>query len=341
MQKGSQALSFALAMLLLAAPVSAARFVPDRVDMAAAKHEGVVSWYTSTPIEAAQKIANLFEKQTGIKVQLFRSGGSAVMSRFMQEMSANTHAADVITTSDPAAASALAKQGVFVAFKPENFDKIPTEVKDKDGYWIAQRLNLLAIAVRGDKIKPADRPKTWSDLTQPRFKGLEVMPDPSFTSLQLVAVDALAKKLGWSFYENLQKNQIMIVQGHEQVEDMLKRGERVIAAEELDSYAAADRKLGQPIVTIFPSEGVFAIASPTAIVKGGPDPNAAKAFAAFMIGDAVQNAFGAEGIYAARADAPPPAGSPKLATLKLMPLDFDDLAKRERDDKAHFNQIFQ
>lgn len=341
MQKIARTCALALTVLLFAAPAGAAGFTPDRVDMAAAKHEGTVSWYTSTPIEAAQKIANLFEKQTGIKVQLFRSGGSAVMSRFMQEMSANTHAADVITTSDPAAAAALSKQGAFVAFKPENFDRIPAEVKDKDGYWIAQRLNLLAIAVRGDKLKPGDRPKTWSDLTQPRFKGLEVMPDPSFTSLQLVAVNALAKKLGWSFYEGLQKNDIMIVQGHEQVEDMLKRGERVIAAEELDSYAAADRKLGQPIVTVFPTEGVFAIASPTAIVKGGPDPNAAKAFAAFMIGDAVQNAFGKEGIYAARADAPPPPGSPKLSTLKLMPLDFDDLAQHEKDDKAHFNQIFQ
>jgi iron(III) transport system substrate-binding protein len=341
MRNISQTCALALTIVLLAAPAGAAGFAPDRVDMAAAKHEGTVSWYTSTPIEAAQKIANLFEKQTGIKVQLFRSGGSAVMSRFMQEMSANTHAADVITTSDPAAAAALSKQGTFVAFRPENFDKIPAEVKDKDGFWIAQRLNLLAIAVRSDKLKAGERPKTWSDLTQPRFKGLEVMPDPSFTSLQLVAVNALAKKLGWDFYERLHKNDVMIVQGHEQVEDMLKRGERVIAAEELDSYAAADRQLGQPIVTVFPTEGVFAIASPTAIVKGGPNPNAAKAFAAFMIGDAVQNGFGAQGIYAARADAPPPHGSPKLSTLKLMPLDFDDLAQHEKDDKAHFNQIFQ
>jgi iron(III) transport system substrate-binding protein len=340
-QKISQACVLALATLSLALPAGAAQFTPDRVDMAAAKHEGTVSWYTSTPIKAAQNIATLFEKQTGIKVQLFRSGGSAVMSRFMQEMSANTHAADVITTSDPAAAATLAKAGAFVAFKPEHFDKIPAEVKDKDGYWIAQRLNLLAIAVRGDKLKAADRPKTWSDLTQARFKGLEVMPDPSFTSLQLVAVHALAKKLGWGFYEGLHKGDIMIVQGHEQVEDMLKSGERVIAAEELDSYAADDRKLGQPIVTIFPTEGVFAIASPSAIVKGGPNPNAAKAFAAFMIGDAVQNSFSEEGIYAARADAPPPAGSPKLSTLKLMPLDFNDLAQHEKDDKAHFSQIFQ
>jgi len=326
-----------VALILGAARAEAA----DTVDMAAAKREGSVRWYTSTPVATAQKIANLFEKETGIKVELFRSGGSAVLSRFMQELNAGSREADLLTTSDPAAAASLAKRGIFEAFKPADFDKIPAEVKDKDGYWIAQRLNLLAIAVKGDAVKPADRPKTWSDLTDAKYKGLLVMPDPSFTSLQLVAVATLSQKLGWSFYEKLKRNDIMIVQGHEQVEAMVKRGERPIAAEELDSYAADDRKAGQDIVTIYPTEGVFAIASPSAIVKGGPHPNAAKAFAQFMISDAVQNTFPAEGIYAARADAPPPPGSPKLDTLKLLPIDFVALAANEGEVKSHFNEIFQ
>lgn len=329
-----------LALLFAAGPARAAD-VASTVDMAAAKREGVVRWYTSTPTAAAQSIANLFEKDTGIKVELFRSGGSAVLSRFMQELDAGTRQADVITTSDPAAAATLAKRGIFVAMKPANFDKIPAEVKDANGYWIAQRLNLLAIAVKGDAVKPADRPKTWSDLTDPKYKGLEVMPDPSFTSLQLVAVDTLSKALGWGFYEKLKQNDIMIVQGHQQAEDMVKRGERPIAAEELDSYAADDRKAGHDIVTIYPTEGVFAIASPTAIVEGGPHPNAARAFAEFMIGDAVQSTFPQQGIYAARVDVPPPPESPKLATLKLMAIDFVALAEHEGEIKSRFNEIFQ
>lgn len=133
----------------------------------------------------------------------------------------------------------------------------------------------------------------------------------------------------------------MIVQGHEQVEDMVKRGERPIAAEELDSYAADDRKKGVPVVSIYPTEGVFAIASPTAIVKGSPDPNAAKAFAQFMLSDTVQKSFPQEGIYAARIDVPPPPGSPKLGDMKLLPIDFNDLAQHEADIKSRFNEIFQ
>jgi iron(III) transport system substrate-binding protein len=329
-----------LVLILLAFSVPA-RAASDPVDMAAAKSEGSVRWYTSTPVATAQNIANLFEKETGIKVELFRSGGSAVLSRFMQELNAGAMEADVLTTSDPAAAATLAKRGTFVAFKPANFEKIPAEVKDESGYWIAQRLNLLAIAVKGDAVKAADRPKTWTDLTDPKYKGLEVMPDPSFTSLQLVAVGTLSKKLGWEFYEKLKRNDIMIVQGHQQVEDMVKRGERPIAAEELDSYADADRKAGHDIQTIYPTDGVFAIASPTAVIKGGPHPNAAKAFAAFMIGDAVQNKFAQEGIYAARLDAPPPSGSPALQSLKLMAIDFDALAQDEGTIKSRFNEIFQ
>src|SRR5215475_14347328 len=74
----------------------------EAVDIAKAKAEGKVSWYTSTPIEQAQKISVLFKQQTGIEVELFRSGGSAILSRFQQEMAAGRPAADVLTHSEPA-----------------------------------------------------------------------------------------------------------------------------------------------------------------------------------------------------------------------------------------------
>jgi iron(III) transport system substrate-binding protein len=313
----------------------------DEADMAAAKREGKLSWYTSTPVEAAQKIAKLFEDETGIKVQLFRSGGSAILRRFMQESEAKRIAADVLTTSDPAAAAALARKGTFVPFKPRHFEKVPDEAKDGDGHYIAQRLNMLGIFVRGDKVPEADRPKTWSDLADPKYKGKMVMPDPSFTALQLIAVGTLSQRLGWGFYEKLRRNDTMIVQGHQQVSDMLKRGERVIAAEGIESYAIDDRKDGHDIVTIYPTEGAFAVPSPTAVVKGSPNPNAAKAFAEFMIGDLVQKMFPQEGIYAARADIPPPPGSPKLSDLRLMPVDYAYIEKATGSIKSRFNEIFQ
>ena len=53
-------------------------FKPDPVDEAAAKREGAVTWYTSTPVAAAQHIANEFQRRTGIKVELLRTGAGVL-----------------------------------------------------------------------------------------------------------------------------------------------------------------------------------------------------------------------------------------------------------------------
>src|ERR1041385_9320544 len=83
-------------LLGLAAPAAAG----DPIDVAAAKKEGKVVWYTSTPIATANKIVKAFETETGVKVELFRSGGSQVLRRFMQEQEAGHLAAHGLTTSD-------------------------------------------------------------------------------------------------------------------------------------------------------------------------------------------------------------------------------------------------
>jgi iron(III) transport system substrate-binding protein len=311
------------------------------VDLAAAKKEGKVVWYTSTPIEQGQKIAKLFKDATGIEVEMFRSGGSAILRRFLQESQAGRTAVDVMTTSDPAATAALARKGTFVAFKPKNFEKVVEEGRDKDGHYVAQRLNLMTIYTRSDKLAPADQPKTWSDLTDARYKGKLVMTDPSFTALQLTVVGMMSKNLGWDYYEKLRKNDIMIVQGNQQVSDNIKRGERLIAVGALDSYAADDRKAGHPIATILPEDGTFVIPSPTAIIKGSPNPNAAKAFAEFMIGDAAQAVFPADGGYAARRDIPPPADGVALEKIKIIPVDYDYVEKESARIKKRFNEVFQ
>jgi iron(III) transport system substrate-binding protein len=336
-------LSIAAGIAMLAAGTAHSQgFKPDAVDLEAAKKEGKISWYTSTPIETAQKLVALFEKTyPGIKVQLFRSGGSAVISRFMQEHDAGRIGTDVLTTSDPATSAVLTKKGFFVAFKPKNFDKIPDAVKDKDGNWIAQRINVLAMFARGDKLAEADRPKKWTDITLPKYKGMMVMPDPSFTSLQLTVVGTLAKIYGWDFYEKLQKNDIMIVQGHQQVSDALKRGERLLAAEGDFSYAEDDRRSGHPIVNVFPSDGVFAVASPNAVIKGSPNPNAAKLFAEFNLSDEAQKLFPDVGAYAARTDMPPPKDSAKLGDLKLIDVDYEAIETQTSAIKKKFNEIFQ
>ncbi len=334
-------LKLKLALCAAALIVFTPAHAQDAVDAAKAKAEGKLTWYTSTPIEQAQKIVAIFKRQTGIEVELFRSGGSAILSRFQQEMNAGRVAVDVITHSEPAAANALGKKGYFVAFKPKNFDKIPDAAKAADGSFTGQRLNMMTHYLRSDKVAAADEPKTWDDLLAAKYKGKLVMTDPSFTSLQVSVVGMISRARGWGFYEKLRLNDVMIVQGNQQVSDMLKRGERLIAVGALDSYAADLKKEGHPIKTLYPSDGVFIIPSPTSVVKGSPHPNAAKLFAEFMIGDDAQRLFPADGGYSARLDIAAPPGSPDLKSLKIIAVDDDYIEKETQRIKRRFNEIFQ
>src|SRR5215470_12020100 len=326
-----------LAALTLAAPVRAA----DAVDMAAAKREGRVVWYTSLPIALSQKLAGLFEQQSGIKVELFRSGGSAILRRFLQEKDAGRVLADVLYTADPAATASLAAKDTFVAFRPKNFDRIADVAKDPQGRYYALRLNMITLFVRTDLVAPADVPKSWSALTDARYKGKLVITDPSFTAVQVAVVGTLAKKVGWSYYEKLRGNDAMVVPGNQQLADMLKRGERVIAAGGLDSYAFDLRKEGHKVASIVPTDGGFAVPGPIAVLKGSPSPNAGKLFAQFLISDEVQHIVVADGAYSARTDLPPPEGEIALRELNLLAVDYDALEKDAPAVKKKFNEAFQ
>src|SRR2546421_12060758 len=120
---------------------------------------------------------------------------------------------------------------------------------------------------------------------------------------------------------------------------MLKRGERLIAVGALDSYAADLKKEGHPIKTLYPSDGVFIIPSPTSAVKGSPHPNAAKLFAEFMLGDDAQKVFPADGGYSARVDIAAPHGAPALKSLKLLPVDADYIEKESARIIRHFPEM--
>jgi iron(III) transport system substrate-binding protein len=326
---------------ILCGPASGQEFKPDPIDEAAAKKEGSVTWYTSTPVAAGQYIANEFQKKTGIKVEMLRTGGQNVIRRFLQEADSGRVVVDVITMSDMSAANAMARRGLLVPLKPVGFDKIIPDAKDANGNYIAQRLTLVGMIVRTDKIAAADYPKTWTDLTNSKFRGKLVMADPSFTAIQLVVVATLSQKLGWQFYEGLHKNDTMIVQGHEQIFDMIKRGERLVSAEASDPRIYTGGTMPDNMINIIPAEGAIQVPSPTAIVKGSPHPNAAKLFAQFNLLPEIQHKFTEEGHHSPRVDVQPPPGLPALGALTLYPIDYDWIEANTRQLKTKFAEIFQ
>jgi iron(III) transport system substrate-binding protein len=218
---------------------------------------------------------------------------------------------------------------------------VPAEVKDAQGMHVAQRLNVMAIYVRDDMLPEADRPKTWSDLLNPKYKGKIVMPDPNFSSLLVVIAGTLGKVHGWQFFDKLRANDVMVVQSNQQVSDMVKRGERPIAMAADAAYVGPSRKEGLKISILYPSDGAFVIASPSSVVKGSPNPNAAKAFAEFMLSREVQELFPGEFLYSARTDMDGPPGYPSLSSFKIHAVDYDYIEAESSRIRKRFSEAMQ
>jgi iron(III) transport system substrate-binding protein len=312
----------------------------ETVDIAAAKKEGKVALYTSAPLSAAQKVANAFQQKYGINVELFRTGGVQVLRRFLMEQQSGHIGADVLVSSDLAAIKDLASKGTFVSFHPAGIEQIPEPLRDPEGFYVPQRVSVISIYGRTDLVPPAEMPKTWTDLLDPRFKGKLALTNPNFTSLQVSVVAMTSKARGWDYYEKLNKNDVLVVQGNEQVLNLVKTGERPIAAGADSQYATNARFQGHKIANVFPSDGTFAIPSTTSVVKGSASPNAAKLLAEFSLSHEAQALWPKSGIYAARSDVAPPEGNPSLKDIKVLPMDYAYIKKNAAAVKKRFSEIF-
>ena len=332
--------SFVAGALALAAPASIGRAFASEIDIAAAKREGKVVLYTSAPIAAAQSIANAFREKYGIPIELFRTGGVQVLRRFQMEQESGHAGADVLALSDVSAAQDFRAKGLFLPFKPDGFDIIPESFREPDGYYVPQRVSIISIYGRTDLVPPSEMPKTWDDLLDPKYKGKLVMTNPNFSSLQVAVVAMLTRTRGWQFFEKLYKNEILVVQGNEQALGMLKSGERAIAAGTDSQYATAARLAGYKIDNFFPADGTFAVPSMTAVVKGAKNPNAAKLLAEYTLSLEAQRLWPKSGVYAARSDVEPPEGSPPIANIKIVPIDYSYVQRVGPSVKKKFSEIF-
>src|SRR5258708_31714572 len=122
---------------------------------------------------------------------------------------------------------------------------------------------------------------------------------------------------------------------------MVKRGERAIGVGAGGAYGGDTQKTGMPVATLYPEDGAFIIPSPSSVVKGAPHPNAAKAFAEFMLSRTVQELFPLEHLYSTRVDVAGPEGNPPLGSIKIHAVDYDYIEAESPRIKKRFSEVLQ
>ena len=336
----------AAAATVYAQPLRAAAPEPTAITPAlieAAKKEGKVVWYTSIELFLAERIAKSFEaKFPGVAVRVERTGAERVFQRIGQEYASRIRAVDVVNSSDAAHFITWKREGLLASFVPEDVARhYPAEHKDPDGMSASFRVSLSGIAYNTSLVKPADAPKSFADLLDPKWVGKIVKAHPGYSGTALTATFQLVRALGWDYFEKLAKQRVMQVQSATDPPKKLALGERAVMCDGGEYNVLQLKDSGGPVEMVYPSEGIPVVVGPNGLFKAAPNPNAARLFQCYSFTPECQQLIidlGAlRSMHALVKERP---GRPPMRDIKTMQEDAAGVEKSGEEIKARYSKLF-
>jgi len=215
--------------------------------MGAARREGEVHLYTAMEIAVAERYAKVFEgKFPGIRVRVERSGAERIFSRIAQEYASRIYNVDLVNTTDAAHVLAWKREGWLAPYVPADAARhyAPGHI-DPEGTFATLRILFSVIAYNTALVKAEDAPEGFLDLLQPKWSGRLVKAHPGYSGLILTATHAIARELGWGYFETLARQRVMQVQSGVDPPKKVALGERAVSVDGADYIAPRRRAAHQ------------------------------------------------------------------------------------------------
>ena len=335
------------ATALFAGPVRAAAPPPSGVTpelIEAAKKEGKISYYSALELNVAEQLGKAFEaKYPGISVRVERSGAERIYQRIAQEQGSGINAVDVANSTDPAHYLDWKAKDWLAPYLPDDVARyFPADQFDADGTYVTSCAWMEAIGYNTTLVKPEDAPKSYADLLDPKWQGKIVKGHPGYSGAIMTATFVLSRDLGWSYFESLAKQKVMLVQSAADPPKKILLGERAIMADGNDYNVVLLKEAGQPVEPLYPAEGTPTISGPTGIFATAPRPNAARLFQAWLHTRATQQFFtDFTAQYSAHPQVTPKPGRRKITDIKLMKEDPSGVEKMADEIKTRYARLFR
>ena len=300
--------------------------------------EDSIAFYAN--ITSVEPLMADFEKKTGVKATYTRISTTKFLSTVFTEFEAGKLAADIIQAPLPVMEQLRAGK-VLTPYKSPSAAEYPDWAKrEQEGIYMFG-IEYVALIYNKEIVKPADVPKSYSDLTNPKWKNKIVMPDPSIhptTISWLVALKEYAfnnDDAKWrAFLKDLAANKPMFVASFGPTPAPLASGEKAIGIS-MPKYIITNAPAPLDWARIEPLMG-----SPRAIgiSAKAPHPNAAKKFidywlskdAAAILANSVGEYVLAPGVF------PPINGIDKAKVIPIKELSDNELSSWS----AEFKKIF-
>jgi iron(III) transport system substrate-binding protein len=299
--------------------------------------------YCAQDQEFADKILADFHKKTGVEVApKFDTEADKSVSLYVELVREKDRPrCDVFWNNEILSTIRLQRQKLLEPYASPAAKPYPDEDRAKDDTWHAFATRARVLLVNTKLVKEADRPKSLLDLTDPRWKGKAAMALPQFgTSATQAAClfDVLGADDARRYYRALKANGVQVVAGNKQVADAVVAGDAVVGVTDTDDALGALKEHPEAVAMIFPDRdrpagekmGTLFIPNTVAIIKGAPNPEAARKLIDYLLSPEVEKELAESDSHQIPLNPDVKASLPKEMetprTVKVMRVDFDHAA---------------
>jgi len=254
----------------------------------------------------AERMAKEFEaRNPGVTVHVINPGGTeAMISRLIAER--DNPRADVMHSGGSTEYAFAKSQGILQpvdlgdigipAELPLGTGFLPT--RDPENYYFSWAVLFSGIMINTERIQQLGLPvpTSYMDLTNPVYKNHIVSPNPLLSSTAMTNVLATYQAYGpdkvWEVWDGINANIGHYSDSTSNTYTLVNRGEFPIAI--VVNRPVYEYQLqGWPVEFVFPKDGTMVQDNAVGVVKGANNPELAKAFIEFILGEDMQR-IGAE-----------------------------------------------
>ena len=285
-------------LALLATPHLAIAQSPDEWAKvaAAAKAEGkvvVYSAYVGAP--SSRNVAKAFEARYGIAVELLEVRGSEIRERVRVEQAAGRHIGDVLYSSvGQVKLHEVDDKTVDALPKVPGLARLTRQFPPDTAFAPVMSIPY-GILINTTLVKPADEPKSWADLADPKWKGKILSDDTRAIGGGYLMGFAMhdSPLLGVAYLEQLAANKPVMTRDQRESQRRTARGEFAVYIPFI--LTDISQLKGLPVKHILPEEGLPYVLYGNAPLKGTTRPNAARLYIDFCLSEEAQLIYGREG----------------------------------------------
>jgi iron(III) transport system substrate-binding protein len=258
-----------------------------------AREEKTLVLYSTTDIRDGTALVHEFQKKYPfIEPKLLRLGSTQVVVKVLQEHRGGAHLFDVLSATSFQFYE-IFKEDLFQIYDSPERRMFLDDFKDKNGYWTSAYHNASVMAYNTNLLKPAELPKSYDDLLDPKWKGKMLM-DSRETEWYASMIQIVGREKALRLMRGLAKQNLSFRPGRTLITQVLASGELPLAVNDYDHLVQSAKKRGAPVESIA-AYPVISRVQPIGLGRYAPHPNVGKLFIDFALseeGQKILRSFG-------------------------------------------------